>query len=236
VLFRSGRGLPALGDLLHVLTDGTYVLYPDVPELAPTVELPSNHRYLGPVLWEPPAELSPEWPGGSGRPVVYVTLGSSGPSHLLADIVSQLGRLPVQLLVATAGRVRLGTVPSSVLVADFLPGSAAVERASAVVTNGGTSSGYQALSRGRPVLGVPWNLDQLLASQTIESAGAGSSVRASRRGVRELAHRVEAALAGEWAAGAERARAALARLDGRTRFLEFVRHAFGPIETRNSWN
>ena len=225
---RAARGLPPLGDLLRLLTDGTWVLHPDAPELVPTTGLPPHHLFLGPVLWQPDVPLPPGWPAPGGPPVVYVTLGSSGPSHLLSSIIAELARLPIRLLVATAGRARIGPVPANVLVADYLPGNAAVERASVVVTNGGSSTGYQALACGRPVVGVPWNLDQLLASQAVESAGAGSSVRASRPGIRQLASRVEAALEGAHSSGASRVREALGRLDARSRFREWIRHALAP--------
>lgn len=231
---RASRGLPALGDLLHVLTDGTEVLYPDVPELVPTRDLPAHHHFLGPVLWEPEVPLPPDWPPPRGAPVVYVTLGSSGASELLPGILAELGRLPVQLVVATAGRLRPATVPPNALVTEFLPGSEAVGRAGVVVTNGGSSTGYQALFRGRPVVGVPWNLDQLLASQIIEAAGAGASVRATPKGIRSIAALVDAALGGAWAEGAERARVALGRLDSAERFVARVRHALRAAPSSSS--
>jgi UDP:flavonoid glycosyltransferase YjiC (YdhE family) len=46
-----------------------------------------------------------------------------------------------------------------------------------VITNGGSSTGYQALAAGVPVLGIPSNLDQYLAMQAIERAGAGVTLR-----------------------------------------------------------
>jgi UDP:flavonoid glycosyltransferase YjiC (YdhE family) len=46
-----------------------------------------------------------------------------------------------------------------------------------VVTNGGSSTGYQALAAGVPVLGIPSNLDQYLAMQAITRLGAGITLR-----------------------------------------------------------
>lgn len=55
---RRKHGLSSLGwDLCRIFTDGDYTLYADVPELVPTYNLPANHRYLGPVLWSPDADL-----------------------------------------------------------------------------------------------------------------------------------------------------------------------------------
>jgi UDP:flavonoid glycosyltransferase YjiC (YdhE family) len=231
---RRAHGLAPLGDLFRLLTDGTVTIYPDVPELVPTRGLPPHHRFIGPVLWQPAVNL-PSWWSRLGRgPVVYLTLGSSGHSRLLEAAVAVLARLPVQLVVATAGRARLGNVPANVFVSDYLPGDAAVERADVVVTNGGTSTGYQALSRGRPVIGVPWNLDQLLATQAIDRAGCGTSVPSTPRGITALAERVEEALGGAFREGVGRIRAALARLDSKSEFLEIVNHAASFRSVRNS--
>jgi UDP:flavonoid glycosyltransferase YjiC (YdhE family) len=231
---RVAHRMPPLGGLLEVLTDGTLTLYPDVPELVPTGPLPPTHHFLGPVLWQPEVPWPEEWEPLDLRPVVYVTLGSSGPVHLLPALIDALARLPVRVLVATAGRLRLEHVPPNVLVADYLPGEAAVRTASVVVTNGGSSSGYQALAQGRPVVGIPWNLDQLLATQAIEAAGAGTSVRAHLEQMPEVGRQVEAALGGAFRAGAARAQSALNRLDSGERFLAVVRHWLGPSPTTSA--
>ena len=46
-----------------------------------------------------------------------------------------------------------------------------------VVSNGGSTTGYQALAEGRPVLGIAANLDQHLAMTAIQDAGAGLLLR-----------------------------------------------------------
>src|SRR6188768_3638274 len=44
---RKRHGLAPSGGLLQALVDGDFTLYPDVPELCPTHDLPTKHRYLG---------------------------------------------------------------------------------------------------------------------------------------------------------------------------------------------
>ncbi|HEY6556449.1 MAG TPA: nucleotide disphospho-sugar-binding domain-containing protein, partial [Polyangiaceae bacterium] len=111
------------------------------------------------------------------RAPVYVTLGSSGDVNVLPNVVRALGRLPVWVLLATAERAELADVPPNVLIADYVPGDEAARHAAFVITNGGSSSGYQALAEGTPVLGIPFNLDQYLAMDAIERAGAGLLLR-----------------------------------------------------------
>jgi UDP:flavonoid glycosyltransferase YjiC (YdhE family) len=174
---RKRYGIAQTGDLLQALCDGDYTLYPDVPELCPTHHLPANHLYLGHVGWSPRVPV-PDFIRDRGeRPLVYVTLGSSGRLSALDTALRVLSEFPVLTVVASAGRIELRSVPSNVRVATYVPGDTVAAQASVVVTNGGASTSYQALAAGTPVLGIPSNLDQYLAMTAIERAGAGRLVR-----------------------------------------------------------
>lgn len=174
-------GLPPVGDMLQAYTWGTETLYLDIPELVPLRPLPPNHHFIGPVIWEPATPL-PDWWGGlpAGRPTLYITLGSSGPAALLPDLLKGLADLPVNILVATAGRLDPAALPKGVWGADYLPGGQAAARSDLVISNGGSPTGYQALSQGVPVLGIASNLDQHLAMHYIAAAGAGRVLRSER--------------------------------------------------------
>jgi UDP:flavonoid glycosyltransferase YjiC (YdhE family) len=191
---RARHGLASLGSLADVLTHGDHVLFPDVPALVPTRKLPPHQQYLGPVLWSPPAP-PPSWWGALDRqrPTIYVTLGSSGRIERLPLVVDVAAQLGYQVLVATAGRAKskLGAVPRHVYVADYLPGHLAARRAALVVSNGGSTTGYQALAEGRPVLGIAANLDQHLAMTAIEEAGAGLLLRSGTLARQPLAAALE---------------------------------------------
>ncbi len=188
---RKAYGLPPVGSLLEVLTYGDHVMYADTPTLVPLAGAPSSHEFIGPVLWSPDVAFPASWNMIDGtRPSIYVTLGSSGSIEALPMVIEALSALPVDVLVATAGRCELRRVPHNVHVTDFLPGDLAVRRSSLVVSNGGSSTGYQALAEGVPVLGIPSNLDQYLAMTAIERTGAGRLLPArtlSVAGVRQMA-------------------------------------------------
>jgi len=174
---RERAGLPPIGSLLEVLTFGDHTLYADPPELIATRNLPATHHFLGPVLWTAPGELPAEWGANPARPPVYVTLGSSGADATLPAVLAGLEKLDVDVLLATAGRAAPQKLPGNVRVAPFVDGAAACSRARVVVHNGGSSTGYQALAAGRPVLGIPANFDQYLATERIDAAGAGLMLR-----------------------------------------------------------
>lgn len=173
------HGLPALGfGIKRVYTYGDYTAYPDVPAIVPTRNLPANHLYLGPILWSPFVERPAWWERvPDDRPIIHVSLGSSGQHRLLAVLLEALAELPVYVLAATAGRSTLGSLPDNAFVADYLPGTAAAERSSLVICNGGTMSGQQALAAGAPILGVVSNLDQLVFMKGVRQVGAGEMLR-----------------------------------------------------------
>lgn len=179
---RRRHGLPSLGwDLNRVYTDADHTLYADVAELFPPHDLPSSHRFIGPVLWSPPLPLPDWWDQlPAERPLVYVTVGSSGQGAILPAVLQALAGLPVTVLAATVGRVALDQVPDNARVADFLPGEEAARRAALVICNGGSPTSHQALAAGVPVIGIADNLDQFLNMQGIVAAGAGALLRVDR--------------------------------------------------------
>jgi UDP:flavonoid glycosyltransferase YjiC (YdhE family) len=177
---RREHGLPSLGlDLRRIYTEADHVAYADVPELAPTVDLPATHHYLGPVLWSPRVEAPAWWDHLSqDRPILYVTLGSSGQGDLLPAILQALADLPVFVVAATAGRTWSAPLPDNARVADYLPGEEAAARSRLVICNGGSPTTQQALAAGVPVLGIPSNMDQYMNMEGICRAGAGVLIRA----------------------------------------------------------
>jgi UDP:flavonoid glycosyltransferase YjiC (YdhE family) len=179
---RREYGLPSLGwDLRRIYTHADYTLYADVPELVPTYDLPENHLYLGPILWSPAVEPPVWWEQVPlDRPIVYVTMGSSGESNLLHVVLEALADLPVSVIAATAGRINPDKVPGNAFVADYLPGEEAARRASLVICNGGSPTTQQALTAGKPVLGVPSNMDQFFNMAAVEQLRVGGFIRASK--------------------------------------------------------
>jgi UDP:flavonoid glycosyltransferase YjiC (YdhE family) len=175
---RKRHGLPELESLSHQLCFGDSVLYPDVPELCPLADAPTSHHFLGAVQWSPRVAAPEGLLAALGSdPMVYITLGSSGDVAVLPTVLEGLRGLPIRCVLATAGRALAAPVPDNFVVADYVPGEILASRALFVVTNGGSSTGYQALAAGVPVLGVPSNLDQYLAMQAITRLGAGVTVR-----------------------------------------------------------
>lgn len=193
---RKQHGLAPYSDLREVYCQGDHVLYPDTPTLIPTHKLPSSHRYLGPLVWEPQLP-EPDWlkEVDGKRPLIYLTLGSSGQLSVLPDFFEALGKMSVTVAFATAGRIEPHRLPSNFRSANFLPGSLVAARAALVICNGGSATVYQALAQGTPVLGVASNLDQFLTMAHVEQAHAGWLMRPEKIHSQMLQARIQEMLA-----------------------------------------
>ena len=168
-------------DIRSVWTEADIVLYADIRALHPDVEETPRRRFAGPVAWEPPVSPPKWWDKlPRDRPVVYLTLGSSGVIRRLPLLLEALKRLDWTVMIATAGR---GLAPSDgqrLFAAKYLPGAAACARADVVISNGGSLTTTQALTAGKPVLGICSNIDQFLEMQAVEAAGVGLMLRSDR--------------------------------------------------------
>lgn len=177
---RREFGLPPVGlSLSRVFSDADETLYADLPEVVPTFRRPAHHHYLGPILWSHETGLPAWWDDlPLDRPVVYVTMGSSGRSDLLPVVLEALAGLPVVAIAAMMGRARVRHKPPNAWVADYLPAEEAAGRSVLVIGNGGSATAYQALAAGVPMLGLPSNLDQYLTMSYLRQAGVGEFIRA----------------------------------------------------------
>ncbi len=210
----AAHGVDIRGDIRRAWTEADLTLYADIPQLFPEVSPDDRYQFLGPIAWEPPTSLPSWWnliPGD--RPVVYLTMGSSGHVRALSVILEALRALDWVALVATAGRADVVGEDRRVFVADFLPGAAASARADMVICNGGSPTTTQALLAGRPVLGVCANEDQFLNMQVVAASGAGAKLRADRLTPAMIAQALTRLRAPEHARAAQSLAASGAALD-----------------------
>ena len=191
---RRKFGLPPLRNAQEVFTRGTRTLYMDVPELYDADFLSESEACIGPVNWEPDIPL-PEWWEGidRGKPVVFVSPGSSGDSKAIRGMLETLRDMDLEVMVATARRIDRADIPDGVHAADYLPGLAAADISDIVICNGGSGMVYQSLTTGTPVLGIPSNIDQFYVMEAVKGKGAGALIRAGQvtsEGVRSTVARM----------------------------------------------
>ncbi len=208
---RRWYGLAPLGGdgAREVYTCGTRTLYLDIPELYGAMPLARNERCIGPVLWAPETALPDWWDTlPTDRPLAWVSAGSSGDSGAMEVAASALIEAGFAVMVATAGRMRAS---AGAYAADFLPGLKAAGRADLIVCNGGSGLVYQALAQGKPVLGVPRNMDQYYVMEAVERQGAGRLLRSGKATADSVVRAARAMLADRaMKAAAERLACAIA--------------------------
>ncbi len=138
--------------------------------------LPENHRYVGPLIWEPESSLPP-YLEDPGDPWVLVTLSSQlqDDAGVARSAMDGLGMLPLRVLVTTGGSQppeELGPLPANARAEDYVSHTAALARSVALVSHAGHGSVMKALWYGVPMVLVPWGRDQ-----------PGVAARAERLGV-----------------------------------------------------
>lgn len=222
---RKEFGLSALPPDIRVMyTEGSYVLYADIPEFVPTTDLPRTHRYVGICPWTPSA-AKPEWwdrMRADPKPKVLISLGSSGALRVLPGLLRALEKMQVAVLFSTSGR-EVPAVAASVYGADLLPFTEAAGESSVVVSHGGSGGLYPALAAGTPVLGIPSNADQQLSTALLEESGAGLGVRVEEASEKRLRAALEELLfQPRYRAAAQKWAGVYARYDSGVLFREFV--------------
>ena len=228
---RREFGLRSLGtNLRRVYTHADELLLADVPELYPNCAAAPGRTWLGPVLWSPAVPL-PEWWDDlpSGRPIVYVTLGSSGRSDVAQAALRALATMDVTVICATLGRIDRSQLPPNVFAADFIPGDQAAARSRLVISNGGSPTTQQALAAGVPVLGIASNMDQHLNMQALVDFGAGLLVRSEYADETHIRQAVERLLTDpHFSSRAGELKTLFARYDAPSRFRECVARVCSP--------
>lgn len=115
-----------------------------------------------------------------GRPLVYVTLGTSfNEPRVFSTILRALADLPVTVLV-TLGRDRsaeeLGEIPANAVAAGFLPQEAVLPHCAAVVHHGGAGTALGVLAHGLPSVVLPRGADNFAVAARMAAAGAARVV------------------------------------------------------------
>ena len=226
---RAEHGLSQFGrDLRLAYTDADYTLYADAPAMFPVERLPPSHRFLGPVLWSPPVSAPNWWHDlPTDKPIVYLTLGSSGSPKVMRTVIDALADQPVTVIASTAGAPIPQTLSKNLRVADYLPGMEAAARASLVICNGGSPTSQQALAFGVPVLGIASNMDQFMNMAAVVRAGAGEVLRADRVCVRHIREAVVRMISeSDYRHGNKQPIRSFAQPDSQQKFRDFVSEFF----------
>lgn len=184
---------------------------------------PADTYIVGPLAADPPWPALPIPPGDD--PLVAVTDSTAtGSEHSLAEVaVEALRDAPVRLVVTTA-RTDLDAPPGVVIGRG--PHGPLLDQAAVAVGPGGHGYVTKALSRGVPLVLVPFGGDQREAAARVSYRGLGRSLAPSRLGASRLRWEVLRVLADDSYAAAARRAAESARDLGPEVAADLVETAF----------
>jgi len=147
--------------------------------------LPPTAHYFQPAPFDQSGdERLPDWAarlGTSGRPVVYVTLGTvfNKAVGVMRTLVEGVREEPVELVV-TVGRdldpAALGPQPAHVHVERYIPQTLLFPKVDLAILHGGYNSTTSALAHGLPLVLVPIAADQPMNAERCRELGVARVV------------------------------------------------------------
>jgi MGT family glycosyltransferase len=224
---RAGLGLPPVERLPALLDRSALVLVTTLEELDRPGAVPTNVRYVGPLV-EPPGDDAGWVPPGTAAdgPLVVVSMGTTpmDEAPVLQRVLDALDGAPVRVLATLGPHLGAGDirVPANATATGYRRHAAVLPHAGLSVNHGGLGTIGAALACGVPVLCLPLGRDQPSNAEAVAAVGAGRVLPpdAPSAGLREA---VLTTLADD---GSRRAATRLAEqidaLDGTTRAAEAV--------------
>jgi MGT family glycosyltransferase len=177
---RRELGLPAVLHLNALLDDFAVVLVAVPPEFDFAAQAPVSPavRFVGNMA--PPASEQPwqaPWPSDDPRPLVVVSLSTTfmDQRDLACRILQALNGMRVRALFTAGPALELGDlpIPDNVVLAEYIPHTAVLPQASAVVTHAGLGTIAGGLRAGVPLVCLPSGRDQPDNAVRVVEAGAG---------------------------------------------------------------
>ena len=190
---RAEHGLPPDPGLTR-LTSG--LVLSDFP---PSFRSPASPLRLEPTHYR--SVTAPRTPRGTGRPLVYVTLGTifnKTSGDLFERLLAALAGVDADVVV-TVGReldpAQFGPQPPHVRVARFVPQHEVLPDADLVVSHGGSGSLMATLAHGLPSLLLPLGADQPHNALRAEELGVATTIDAATATPDEIGEGVRTLLA-----------------------------------------
>ena len=172
----------------------------------PRRKIPPQFHYIGSLASnrQVNTDSSFPWDRLDGRPLIFASLGTvPNPASVPvfrkiaeacigvdAQLVIALGKWNEQSEKSQAG---LGKLPGDHVVVDFAPQLKLLDRAALLITHAGVNTVLEALSRGVPMVALPWRVDQPGMGARIVYSGTGlrgSFTRSSPAEIRGMVRRV----------------------------------------------
>jgi MGT family glycosyltransferase len=139
--------------------------------------LPTNLRYIGPLLDQPSWSKTWRAPWSTNRPRVLIagSTGAQGQGELIQTIIHAMGELEIEAVATSGPNLDVNTLqaPGNVHVLRSAPHNTVMQEVSLVISQGGHGTVNRALVNGAPLLILPMGRDQGDNAARVASKGAG---------------------------------------------------------------
>lgn len=109
--------------------------------------------------------------------MIYVTMGTTGIGDFFHKVYEPFKTSEMTAVITTGAQAKgIETVRGKLYVEPFMDGDSVTEECDLVVCHGGNGTIYQALQRGKPVIGIPTIPDQAYNMRRVEALGVGRSI------------------------------------------------------------
>ena len=152
----------------------------------PRRDIPPHFHYIGSLASNrrDDNDFQFPWDRLDGRPLIYASLGTiPNPASVpvFRKIAAACIGLDAQLVLALGkwnqhgekSQAGLGKLPGDHIVVDFAPQLKLLDRAALLITHAGVNTVLEALSRGLPMVALPWRVDQPGMGARIVYSGTG---------------------------------------------------------------
>jgi hypothetical protein len=182
--FASPRMIRAFrGRFLPVALRATAVLHATDPSFdPPPPSRPTNHHYVGPLIWERPDISNLSFLHDAGPPWVLITVSTSPQPdeiQLARTAVEALAERPVRVLLTLPPgqpREQLGELPPNVRLTGFVSHLPVLEKVVLAISQAGHGLVMKCLYQGVPMVLVPWDRDQPGVAARAEALGVARVV------------------------------------------------------------
>lgn len=169
------------------------------------------HILTRPRAWNPPGDLPPVvLDRDPGRPLVYLTLGTTGAfaqPGVLRQMIDGLSGIPADALLSSGPAVSvdaLGMLPDNVAVVDWVPQADLMPHVDVAVHHAGSGTLFAALANGVPQVLLPQGADQFANAAWVTRAGAARQILPDEITPARIAEAIRAVLGNEQAQSAAR--------------------------------
>ncbi|MBW8688269.1 glycosyltransferase [Chitinophaga rhizophila] len=176
-ILRRQYGLPLQQTFMKHPRVAAFLLYSSAGMEFKRTDLLPQTFYIGPAVSLTEKAIPFPWDWLDGRPVIYFTMGTVYIRKTLIDhMIAAAKDAPWQVVIST-GRTYKATdwndLPENVLICEYVPQIALLDKTTVVVTAGGFGTVGQAAMKSIPMVIIPFSIDHYFTAKTIVIRKAG---------------------------------------------------------------